>query len=125
MSRKAYASVRRRCDGSAPNSRGGTRSERGRGGTRGVRRRRGGSRGGRAARRGSGGRGRLLRRPGGGAGGSAGLRVLRGLAAALPQGRRSRRPADRREGGRAREAHREGRPSREAGDGGGEPPARG
>ena len=50
--------------------------------------------------------------------------VLDRLAAALPQGHRQGRSADRRPGGRAREADRARRPSREAGDGRGEPAAR-
>ena len=79
---------------------------------------------GHAARRGGGRTGRLLRRPGGGDRGAPGPRVLGRLAAALPQGRRQGRPADRRAGGRAREAHRARRPSREAGDGRGEPAPR-
>ncbi len=51
-------------------------------------------------------------------------RDLDRLAPALPQGHRQGRPADRRPGGRAREAHRARRPRREAGDGRGEPPPR-
>ena len=64
------------------------------------------------------GRGRAGRRGGRGAGG------LDRLAPALPQGRRPGRPAHRRAGGRAGEAHRARRPPREAGDGRGQPPPR-
>src|SRR5436305_89072 len=70
------------------------------------------------------------RRPGGaGRGGAArrggrGARDLDGLAAALPEGGRQGRPADGGAGGRARETDRARRPSREAGDGRGEPPPR-
>ena len=51
-------------------------------------------------------------------------RVLDRLAAALPEGHRQGRSADRGAGGRAREADRARRPPREAGDGRGEPAPR-
>ena len=54
----------------------------------------------------------------------AAIEVVDGLAAAVPQGHRPRRAAHGGAGGRAREAHRARRPSREAGDDRGEPAPR-